>query len=125
MNHIPHLKSFDVNIRLHNCKIKEVVDLTGTLTKPELKLLSKGTGYIPKSKRLALKALEITRADWGWSSQPNPHIDKCSNRDHLTMLNLKKRDDIIIKKADKGNAFVVLTHEQYKFIANKQLSISA
>ena len=38
---------------------------------------------------------------------------------------LKKREDIVIKKADKGNAFVALTIPQYEAMANIQLSKNA
>ena len=38
---------------------------------------------------------------------------------------LKKRKDIVIKKADKGNAFVALTIPQYEAMANIQLSKNA
>ena len=38
---------------------------------------------------------------------------------------LKKRNDIVIKKADKGNAFVALTIPQYEAMANIQLEKNA
>ena len=102
--------SHPLNLRFHKCKIKEVVDLSGKLTKHEPQLLAKGTGYIPKSTKTAKKSLLEDGTDWGWPINKD-NIDicltRCCNKDFNTMLLLKKRNDIVIKKTDKGNAFVL------------------
>ena len=55
---LPHvIPSHPLPLKLHTCKIKEVVDLSGKLTKQESKLLAKGTGYIPKSTKTGKKSL--------------------------------------------------------------------
>ena len=120
--------SHPLHIRFHKCKIKEVVDLSGKLNKQEFKLLSKGTGYIPKSLKNAKKTLLSDSLEWAWPINKD-NVDlcltKCCNKDYNTMLELKKRKDILIKKADKGNAFVAMTLPHYEAMAYKQLSKKA
>ena len=104
------------------------MDLSGKLSKQEFKLLSKGTGYIPKSLKNARKTLLKDSFDWAWPiNKDNVELclTKCCNKDYNTMLELKKRKDFLIKKADKGNAFVAMTIPQYEAMAYKQLSKKA
>ena len=115
--------SLPLQLRLHKCKIKKVVDLSGSLSKEEFKLLSKGTGYIPKSTKIAKKALIESSENWNWpvnDGNVDICITRCCNKDFNTMLELKKRSNIVIKKADKGNAFVNMTIPQYEAMANIQ-----
>ena len=126
---LPHvIPSHPLPLKLHACKIKEVVDLSGKLTKQESKLLAKGTGYIPKSTKTGKKYLLEDGNEWGWPIN-NDNVDicltRCCNKDFNTMSLLKKRNDIVIKKADKGNAFVALTIPQYEAMANIQLEKNA
>ena len=79
--------------KLHKCTINSVVDLTGTLNKKQIKLLSKGTGYIPKSNALGYKNLKDTCDKW---QVPYPDDDekrelfttKCGN-DVRTLQEIK------------------------------------
>ena len=44
---------------------------------------------------------------------PKPKHDNLTKADHGALQSLKKRDDIIIKPADKGSAMVVMDREHY------------
>ena len=54
---------------------------------------------------------------------PSKH-DNLTKADHGALQSLKKRDDIIIKPADKGSAVVVVDREHYISEAERQLNDS-
>ena len=55
---------------------------------------------------------------------PKPKHDNLTKADRGALQNLKKRDDIIIKPADKGSAVVVMDREHYISEAERQLNDS-
>ncbi|XP_061186995.1 uncharacterized protein LOC133195147 [Saccostrea echinata] len=53
---------------------------------------------------------------------PDKAPDNLSKEERSALQSLKNRDDIVIKKADKGSTVVVLDKEMYMSEANRQLS---
>ena len=55
---------------------------------------------------------------------PKPKHDNLSKSDRSALYNLQKREDIVIKPADKGSAVVVMDRDQYVSEAERQLNDS-
>ena len=56
---------------------------------------------------------------------PKPKHDNLSRSDRSALYNLQKREDIVIKPADKGSAVVVMDRDHYVTEAERQLNDSA
>ena len=56
---------------------------------------------------------------------PKPKHDNLSRSDRSALYNLQKREDIVIKPADKGSAVVVMDRDHYVSEAERQLNDSA
>ena len=55
---------------------------------------------------------------------PKPKHDNFSKSDRSALYNLPKREDIVIKPADKGSAVVVMDRDHYVSEAERQLNDS-
>ena len=55
---------------------------------------------------------------------PKPKHDNLSKFDRSALYNLQKREDIVIKPADKGSAVVVMDRDHYVFETERQLNDS-
>ncbi|XP_062572166.1 uncharacterized protein LOC134234122 [Saccostrea cucullata] len=55
-------------------------------------------------------------------SMPDKTLDNLSKEERSALQSLKNRDDIVIKKADKGSTVVVMDKETYMAEAQRQLS---
>ena len=55
---------------------------------------------------------------------PKPKHDNLSKSDRSALYNLQKREDIVIKPADKGSAVVVMDRDHYVSEAERQLNDS-
>ncbi len=103
-----HLVDTGIKIRRHKCTIGQVVDLSKTLTRDEINILKKGSGYIHKENVATKKILEQNCSEWNTDVTFQSYPTR-QTREAKIATNLAKNKNLVIKKADKGNCFVIMS----------------
>lgn len=75
-------------------------------------------GSIPTEIHTSLNEIESEISQIN-IQKPKPNLDK---QEQIALSNLKNNQNIVIKKADKGSATVIMNKTDYIFEANRQLS---
>ena len=104
------------------------MDLTNQLSPNEIKTLSMGPQFIPKDSKTVNEMLQKNVETWGEEMFKYLPV-KPYRKDELTHIrkinNIKRKRNIIIKKADKSNNMVVLTREHYIKMGGKNFDKEA